>query len=46
MLNKAGRCSSVGEAEWQYREEEAEDINKECLASDEDDAAAFVSLLS
>lgn len=46
MLNKAGRCSSAGEAEWQYREGEAEDVNKERLASDKDDVAAFVSLMS
>ncbi len=46
MLNKAGRCGSVGEAERQCREEEAEDVNKERLASDKEDVAAFVSLSS
>lgn len=42
MLNKAGRCSSVGDS----REEDAEDVNKERLASDKEDVAAFVSLMS
>lgn len=48
MLNKAGRCSSAGGGGTggDSREEDAEDVNKEPLASDKENAAAFVPLVS
>lgn len=46
MLNKAGRCSSAGGCGLTVGRKEGEDVNKERLASDKEDVAAFVSLLS